>query len=63
MSNIEEAKKMQALIEEGMKAVHQKLRKDKIKAGEPLVISRDNQVILVDPKTMEEIKTTNNKSD
>ena len=45
------------LVVDGMRAVHKKLRQDKIKSGEPLVVSdEDGNVILVDPKTMKKIK-------
>ncbi len=43
------------LVEEGMKEVHKKLRKDKIKSGDPLVVSKDGNVVALDPATMKEI--------
>ena len=57
MSKQDEGEKLKKLIEDGMEAVHKKLRQDKIKSGEPLVVSdEDGNVILVDPKTMKKIK-------
>ena len=53
---MKEMEGIRELIEKGMKAVYEKLREDKIKAGQPLVVSDKNgKVILVDPKTMKKI--------
>ena len=52
-------KELKGLIEKGMIAVHKKLRQDKIKSKEPLVVSdNEGNVILLDPKTMKKIDGT-----
>ena len=57
MNKQDKDEELKKLIEDGMKAVHKKLIKDKIKSKEPLVVSdEDGKVILVDPKTMKKIK-------
>ena len=56
--NKQEDKDLKNLIEKGMMAVHKKLRQDKIKLNEPLVVSDDEgNVILLDPNTMKKIKS------
>ena len=54
--NKREDKELKDLIEKGMRAVHKKLRQDKIKSKEPLVVSdNEGNVVLLDPKTMKKI--------
>ena len=58
--NKREDKELKDLIEKGMRAVHKKLRQDKIKLKEPLVVSdNEGNVILLDPKTMKKIAPKN----
>ena len=49
-------KSLKELLEEGMRSVHRKLRQEKIKENEPLIVSDKNgKVTRLDPKTMKKV--------
>ena len=40
------------LVDDGMKYVHQELRKEKLRKSEPLVVQEGDKVLLLDPLDM-----------